>query len=549
MSAPGFEWKTYALPAQAGSALRTLETGAGTDEPLTIELPDLTAWPAPLDKARILLESAAEVEHALLVQYLYAEYSLKHSEDVSDPDQRSAIDDWSFVAHKIAREEMGHLMTVQNLLLALGLAPSFEREDFPPRKDLYPFALHLEPLSQRSLAKYVMAEAPADASGIDDIAALATASAGTTVNRVGVLYGLLALVFSTAEQVPAGPAGEPWAEMLRRLAAAAYQQAPDEAWHLPDGAIDDQTLERQANPSSWQRGSVRVHQIADRASALDAIRDVAEQGEGLTGDQEESHFGRLLGMYRGGDASLPFPAAGAWVPTRAVPTDPRTDDIAEPRTRRWTQLGDLRYALLLGFVEHHLLTSDEDQRSTLAGWTFSEMFQLGPIARTLTTLPSGPGVGAFAFALPAPQHLPATEAERWAIHEARTRAAIATVEELQGADPADAEDGLLTDLLASDRERLEQIAAATSAPGSGSGATTSFARDVLALFRPIDIEHMIDQVGMDLGQYEVVRNSARAISERVKSRGPRRMPPPPDPPWTEDQTALFDRWVAEGFPQ
>jgi len=41
-------------------------------------------------------------------------------------------------------------MTVQNLLLALGLRPNLEREDFPPRKDLYPFALHLEPLTQRS---------------------------------------------------------------------------------------------------------------------------------------------------------------------------------------------------------------------------------------------------------------------------------------------------------------------------------------------------------------------------------------------------------------
>ena len=61
---------------------------------------------------------------------------------------------------------MGHLVTVQNLLQALGLPPNFEREDFPPRKDLYPFALHLEPLRQHSLAKYVVAEAPLDASGM-----------------------------------------------------------------------------------------------------------------------------------------------------------------------------------------------------------------------------------------------------------------------------------------------------------------------------------------------------------------------------------------------
>ncbi|MEJ7743434.1 MAG: ferritin-like domain-containing protein, partial [Nocardioidaceae bacterium] len=134
---------------------------------MTIQLPDLTALPSPLGKAEILLESAAEVEHALMVQYLYAAYSLKSGDEVTDPAQQAALDEtspdsWPQVLLGIAREEMGHLMTVQNLLL-LGLAPNLEREDFPPQKDLYPFALHLEPLSQRSLAKYVVAEAPGDA--------------------------------------------------------------------------------------------------------------------------------------------------------------------------------------------------------------------------------------------------------------------------------------------------------------------------------------------------------------------------------------------------
>lgn len=31
----------------------------------------------------------------------------------------------------IAREEMGHLMSVQNLLLGMGSALNFEREDYP----------------------------------------------------------------------------------------------------------------------------------------------------------------------------------------------------------------------------------------------------------------------------------------------------------------------------------------------------------------------------------------------------------------------------------
>src|SRR5918998_4558616 len=95
-------------------------------EKTTIEIPDLSGWPSPLDKAEILLESAAEIEHSLMVQYLYAAYSLKSADEVTDPQQQAALDDtsahsWPQVRLAIAREEMGHLLTVQNLLLLLGL--------------------------------------------------------------------------------------------------------------------------------------------------------------------------------------------------------------------------------------------------------------------------------------------------------------------------------------------------------------------------------------------------------------------------------------------
>ena len=33
-------------------------------------------------------------------------------------------------------------MTVENLLILLGLVPNFERQDSPPRTDLYPFPLN-----------------------------------------------------------------------------------------------------------------------------------------------------------------------------------------------------------------------------------------------------------------------------------------------------------------------------------------------------------------------------------------------------------------------
>jgi len=517
---------------------------------MTIRLPDLAAWPSPLDKAEILLESAAEIEHALMVQYLYTAYSLKSSDEVIDPAQQAALDDlaWPAVLFGIAREEMGHLMTVQNMLLLLGLPPNFEREDFPLRKEVYPFSLHLERLSQKSLAKYVVAEAPFDATDIDDIIQLAQESAGAAINHVGVLYGLLGLVFATEEQVQEGGSGSTsWDEMVRHLSEAAYQQAPADAWHLPDDAFHPLLAAQQADPADWQVGNLRVHRIADRTAARSAIRDIGEQGEGPTNEGAQSHFDRFRGIYRGQQGMVVFPAAGEWLPTRDVPTDPRVGiDITDPRTKRWAELANIRYALLLGFIEHYLQTSGGD-RSILTGWIFAEMrSRVGFIARKLTTMPRGDagGVAAAPFALPDLLHLPGAETARWGVHKQRTEAAITKVEELQAAEAVDEAAPYLSDLLASDKARLAFITGRTTAPD----VTTSFARDILPLFRPMDIEHMRD-IGTDLSQYDVVRESAQVIRERVQGTGGRIMPPAPGQPWTKTQIDLFAKWIADGFPE
>ena len=57
---------------------------------------------------------------------------------------------------------------------------------------------------------------------------------------------------------------------------------------------------------------------------------------------------------------------------------------------------------------------------------------------------------------------------------------------------------------------------------------------------------MLNRVGLDLTNYEAVRDAKEDISNRLKGIDGRRMPPPPDPPLTGDQIKLFDTWVAEG---
>src|SRR5262245_10733286 len=155
----------------------------------------------------MLLQAAAEIEHSLLVQYLYAAYSLKTQ-------ARSMRDD----ILDIATEEMGHLLTVQNVLRLLGGPLHFERQRFPYRSQLYPFPFKLQRLTKKSLAKYVYAEMPLTvaesvipADRQADIAKLALEDADEVpLNHVGVLYGTIIERFGGVQDSELSPGAAPW---------------------------------------------------------------------------------------------------------------------------------------------------------------------------------------------------------------------------------------------------------------------------------------------------------------------------------------------------
>src|SRR5262245_52813884 len=83
----------------------------------------------PHDEAIFMLHTAAEIEHSLMVQYLFAAYSLQDSD--APESKKRVVMKWRRQILKIATEEMGHLISVQNILLLLGGPLNFEREDFP----------------------------------------------------------------------------------------------------------------------------------------------------------------------------------------------------------------------------------------------------------------------------------------------------------------------------------------------------------------------------------------------------------------------------------
>ena len=404
----------------------------------------------PRDEAIFLLHTAAEVEHALLTQYLYAAYSLKAARDVP-PDRQAAIRRWRVTLLGIAREEMGHLITVQNLLRLIGGPLNLEREDYPFRSDLYPFHFRLEPLSKTALAKYIVAEMPLIAiapTELQEIQQRATGANLLPVNRVGALYVRVARLFN-----PPMDDGYP---------------------HLADTDFVPDIPGYQAHYGAWGDGpGFLIPDVRDRDEALAAIEELSEQGEGLEDNPEQlSHYQRFLNLYR------EFPEPGTWEPTHAVPVDPNTTlpgtpeqeallaegRITHPRARGWVQLCNLRYRLLLAYLTHFLLLDgplrDAEGRFTPRGYlqqgTFDEMRRLGRLAGWLATLPrwadapDAPERAGAPFELPYALALPDRDPDRWRGHADVLEAALGVTQRLLD-DPADAGDAYLLDLLERDR--------------------------------------------------------------------------------------------------
>jgi hypothetical protein len=424
---------------------------------------ELTWW----DWTVFLLHTAAELEHALMVQYLYAAYSLAESNFLGPslpPNAQTLVNHWRRTILGIAREEMGHLLTVQNLLRFVGGTLNFEREDFPFRT-LYPFRFQLEPLTKNSLAKYVVAEMPENPVQPDalmrEVIQRATGSAGgLRVNRVGPLYAELVAIFQDAAK-------------------------------LPDSDLRPETADSlQALSGDWFGSNVLiVREIPSRDDAVNALVEIGEQGEGSwqpTGSTALSHFDRFIQIYQEYPETDEAVGSVDWVPTRPVPTNPNTlilpssdallerGRITHPVARLWAQLSNVRYRMLLLSLAHALYlegpmetNGSRTMRGNLRDWAFVEMrgqlrAGLRGISRRLVQLPLKEDVSAEELATAPPFELPYTlmvpdrDPDRWRLHLALLAGARNLIGQIESASDSD---DVLEELKAIDLERRNLIEA------------------------------------------------------------------------------------------
>jgi hypothetical protein len=409
----------WLLDQRHGMARSLAKRDQDTDDP-THELAE-----SGHDRAVGLLHIAAEIEHVLMVQYLYAAYSLG-GEKVPKK-HRELVTGWQEIILGVAKEEMAHLITVQNVLRLLGGPLNLDRNDYPWDAPFYPFAFALEPLSLDSLARYVYAESPkvwphdVEAWEKEDIIKRAGSDAAGKLHQVGELYSAIIRLLANEKEVP-------------------------------DDCFDPDTLPYQSSWDEWGRGyrqgrrgtnirprdhtpDLLIGTAYSRETAVRALQAVAEQGEAADidpGTDARSHFRRFLTVFR----EFRDKQKG-WSATIRMATNPRATGGQDPikgttylenrRSRLWARLCNLRYRMLMVSLSHAFNLSGEDgllpdakARGMLTHRTFGEMYNVRAISRLLTRMPVGaPEDDLWAgppFEMPYTMKLPRSERGCWQVH-------------------------------------------------------------------------------------------------------------------------------------
>jgi Ferritin-like len=330
-----------------------------------------------------MLAEAAQLEHMIMCQYLFAEFSLKEGErDGLTPEQAGLVAGWRKTLRGIAVEEMLHLALVANLMSSIGAAPYLGRPNFPQWSGYFPSGLQLDllPFGERALQHFLYLERPEGLERQDAQGFVPAAPPRDPVQLDEVLPR--GQEFFTIGHLYRGVE-----EGLRSLSAA-----------LGEHAVFVGSPRAQATPELFQWPQLVA--VTDLASAMAAVEEIIEQGEGARGDWRDAHYGRFLTMWneyhdqRQSDPSFE-PARPVLAAYTRQPFDIAAPQlvIGDPLTHRVAEVAGLAYEVVLHLLLRLFTHTDEtdEQLTTLMNGAINLMAgNLRPLATTLTTLPVGP---------------------------------------------------------------------------------------------------------------------------------------------------------------
>ena len=329
-----------------------------------------------------LLSQAAELEHSVMCEYLYAAFSLKSAPDRGlQEDQLETVERWRRVLLEVSGEEMLHWAMVQNVLTAVGSAPYVSRPHMPHQAGGYPPGVQFRLLrfGEAALRHFVYLERPegmelADAEGFEPAGSAPPPMRHDEVVPRGQDFATVGHLYRAIEAGLIGLAERLGEERL--FIGPAFHQADETTFYWPD-----------------------LQPITDLAAANRAIERIVEQGEGATGNWQTAHYGRLLGVLeefqalRGENPDFepahPVVAAGM----RAVEGIEPEVYITDPATGGCSDLFNAVYELVLQMIARYFAFGHEtpEQRQVLASVAVDLMYQgIKPLGLLLAQLPVGP---------------------------------------------------------------------------------------------------------------------------------------------------------------
>ncbi len=316
------------------------------------------------------LSVAAQVEHLVLVEYLYAAFSCRHTWDTSLP-TTVQMTSWEAARelYDIAHDEMDHLGAVQQLLAALGAPPVPDAWQLPIRDERLPFPCELTRLDADTVDRFIRTESaavPAEA------LRLAQPPDPIRFDLLGDLY----------RAIIAG---------IERLGDAVFIGA---------AVTGTDPLPLTFNP--------REFPVATAADAIASLSKVVTEGEGATGAEASGHWRRFEAMRAALDRLGPDAQLVSWpcVPNPVIRqsdvggttlvTAPVTIAVADIANRAYRAL----WLLLGGTFLHDWSISDPDDTirrrrgqlfRSMAAARFVMATVLRPLGEILARLPAFDG--------------------------------------------------------------------------------------------------------------------------------------------------------------
>jgi Ferritin-like len=507
-----------------------------------------------------MLCQAAELEHGIMCQYLFAAFSLKQrTGEGLTPEELEAVTRWRRTIGHVATEEMLHLALVQNVLSAIGAAPHLTRPNLPAPARHYPAAvsLTLVPFGERALQHFMFLERPEGMA----------------------LEGAKGIDAPVHEAVPLTAEGD-IVPQLQDFATIGhlYRSIEQGLAHLAD-KFGERNLfvgPPRAQATSTDFRWPELVAVTDSASAQRALDTILEQGEGARGHWETAHFGQFVEILE--EYRRMIAANQAFDPVRPVmfakvrrgEHDDSLPLIGDRVTSQCTDLFNVSYEILVQILERYFAHTEEtdEQLATLAHAAVTLMSGvLRPLGELITTLPVGPehpgrtAGPSFELFYEDDDLLP-HRGSAWALLEERLRDASTFCRAVANSSPEDVAsalgvaEGTLTAVADSLARHFADWGAASRFLTDGGGAAIiatdsaqasdpddplHFEDDIKPLFRERDRNSM--RFAFDLWSLDDVSTHADAILERLEAGTM-----PCDGAWPAERIADFRRWIDSGKP-